>query len=274
MKARKAPAAAIALVVCLGAAACGGDDEPPPPQELPAFDPDDPHAREAHLYAGESLEKVFPALEKKFEPQKGGELIGAFGPSNVVAQEIREGAVPGVFLSESLDWVDKLEEWGLAEKSTRVVLLANSLVVVVPKTGALRPEKIEDLASKDYARVVLADPDRVPAGRYAKAALTAAGVFAELGERLVVKPDVREALSAVEREEAEAAVVYATDAQASTLVETVIRIDPALHPKIVYPMILVKGANRRSRLLWDWLKGEVAMAEFEKAGFKRALPPK
>src|SRR6185369_12771593 len=105
-----------------------------------------------------------------FEPIRGSHVVPSFGVSNTLAQQIHEGAAPGVFVSASVEWADKLEGWGLVEPDSRVDLVSNSLVVIVPKDAKDRPAKLEDLADAKYERVSLADTTAVPAGKCAKAA--------------------------------------------------------------------------------------------------------
>lgn len=227
------------------------------------------HGAEARIYAAASLTDVIGTLGAQFEPLRGSHVIASFGASNTLAQQIREGAPPGVFVSASVEWVDKLEGWGLVEPGARVELLSNSLVVVVPKDAKRRPATLADLAGAAVRHLALADPDHVPAGRYAKAALEEAGVFGAVKSRVVAAQDVRTALAYVERGEAEAGIVYATDAAASSKVDVAVRVAPELHPRIVYPMVLVKGANRRARELFEFLRSDAAWTEFAKAGFTR-----
>ncbi len=203
------------------------------------------HTAEARIYAAASLTDVIGVLARRFEPIRGSHVVASYGASNTLAQQIHEGAAPGVFISASVEWVDKLESWGMVEPGTRVDLAGNSLVVIVPKDAKDRPATLQDLADAKYARLALADPVAVPAGKYAKAALDKAGVFETLRAKVVAAQDVRTALSYVERGEAPVGIVYATDAAASSKVDVAFRISPDLHPKIVYPMVLVKGANRQ-----------------------------
>jgi molybdate transport system substrate-binding protein len=148
-----------------------------------------------------------------------------------------------------------------------VDLAGNSLVVIVPRGSKYRPTTLKDLALPTCARIALADPAGVPAGRYAEAALVKAGAFDAVKNRIVAAHDVRAALTYVERGEAPVGIVYATDAAASSQVEVAFRVPPELHPKIVYPMVLVKGANRRSRELYAFLQTPAAWEAFAKAGF-------
>ena len=224
-------------------------------------------SNEARIYAAASLTDVIGDVAKRFEPIGGSHVVASYGASNTLAQQIREGAKPGVFISASVDWVEKLESWGLVEPGTRLDLAGNSLVVIVPKGAKDRPAALQDLVDSKYGRIALADPVAVPAGKYAKAALERVSVFDGLKSRVVAAQDVRTALTYVERGEVPVGIVYATDAAASNQVDIALRVPSELHPKIVYPMVLVKGANRRARELYAFLQTPRAWDAFEKAGF-------
>jgi len=225
------------------------------------------HRAEARVYAATSLTDVVGAIAKRFEPIRQSHVVAGYGASNTLAQQLHEGAEPGIFISASLEWVDTLESWGLVEPGSRVDLAGNALVVIVPKGARDVPASLDGLADPKYARIALADPVAVPAGRYAKAALEKAGVYENLKGRVVAAQDVRTALAYVERGEAAAGIVYATDAAASGKVDVAFRVPPELHPKIVYPMVIVKGANTRTRELYEFLRSPEAKAELTKAGF-------
>jgi molybdate transport system substrate-binding protein len=244
------------LVIGLAGAAAAGEG-----------DRSGPHEAEARIYAAASLTDVIGRLAKEFEPIRGSHVVASYGASNTLAMQLHEGAEPGVFVSASVEWVDKLEGWGLVEPGSRVDLAGNELVVIVPKGAKDPPASLKDLDDPRYARIALADPVAVPAGKYAKAALEKAGAFEGLKSRIVAAQDVRTALAYVERGDASVGIVYATDAAASGSVEVAFRVPPDLHAKIVYPMVLVKGANKRARELHEFLRTPEAWKAFERAGF-------
>ena len=226
-----------------------------------------PHKAEARIYAAASLTDVIAAVARQFEPVRNSRVVASYGASNTLAQQLHEGAVPGVFVSASVEWVYKLEGWGLVEPGTRVDVASNSLVVIVPRGAKDRPASLKELADPKYGRIAMADPAGVPAGRYAEAALVKAGAFDAVKPKIVAAQDVRTALTYVERGEAPVGIVYATDAAASSRVDVAFRVPAELYPKIVYPMVLVKGANRRSRELYAFLQTPSAWDVFAKAGF-------
>jgi molybdate transport system substrate-binding protein len=225
------------------------------------------HKAEARIYAAASLTDVVGLIAKQFEPIRGSHVVASYGASNTLAQQLHEGAAPGVFISASVEWVDKLEAWGLVEPGSRVALAGNALVVIVPKGATNRPATLLDLDDPKYSRIALADPVAVPAGKYAKAALEKAGAYEGLKGRIVAAQDIRTALVYVERGEAPVGIVYATDAAASTEIDVAFRVPSDLHPKIVYPMVLVKGANRGAGELYVFLQTPEAWAAFAEAGF-------
>ncbi len=246
--------AALLALAALVVAACGGAAK------------DDPPA--ARLYAAASLADVVEEVRAQFEPQRGARIVASLGATSMLAQQVREGAEPGVFIAASAEWADKLEAWGLVESGSRVDLAANALVVIVPK-GAARPASIADLADARFPRIALADPAAVPAGTYAKAALEKAGLYEAVRSRVVAAQDVRMALAYVERGEVAAGIVYATDARSAAGIEIAFRVPPDLHPHIVYPLLIVKGADDAARDLHAHLRSAAAWSAFERAGFLR-----
>src|SRR5262245_21994672 len=123
------------LPLLLLAASCGGKTDegtvPHPRAEQHGGQGDNSgeHRAEARIYAATSLTDVLGALAKEFEPIRGSHVVASYGGSNTLAQQIHEGAPPGVFVSASVEWVDKLECWGLVEEGSRIDLASNSLVV-------------------------------------------------------------------------------------------------------------------------------------------------
>src|SRR4029453_16650415 len=108
---------------------------------------------EARVYAAASPTDVIAALARKFEPKTGSHVVASYGASNTLAQQIHEGAAPGVFISASVEWVDKLDGGGVVEPGSRVDLAGNSLVAIVPQDAKDRPASLADLKDARYARI-------------------------------------------------------------------------------------------------------------------------
>src|SRR5260221_3633371 len=116
-------------------------------------------------------------------------------------------------------------------------------------------------------KLAVGDPERSPAGRYAKASLTKLGIWKDVEPKVVGAKDVRAALALVELGEAPAGVVYSTDAALSKKVKVVAVFPDDSHPKIVYPVALVTGHDTpEAKAFFAYMKGPEAAAVFKKYG--------
>jgi molybdate transport system substrate-binding protein len=107
----------------------------------------------------------------------------------------------------------------------------------------------------------------MPAGEYARAALTKLGVWQRVSGRLVRGENVRAALAYVARGEAPLGIVYGTDAQAEKRVRVVGVFPEGSHPPITYPVALTVRAPPEAARLADFLTGETARQIFTRYGF-------
>jgi molybdate transport system substrate-binding protein len=223
----------------------------------------EPGGEAPRLYAAASLSAADDGL-RAARGDAALELL--IGGTSTVARQLLEGAPPGCFLGADQRWADELESAGIVEPGTRIDLLTNSLVVIAPADSTLTIERLDQLAEADLDRIALADPDAVPAGRYAREALHSVDIWEALAPRVVGCADVRAATALVAAGEVDAGIVYATDARTPG-VRVVHEIDRQHHPTITYPLLLVKGAPPAARELWEWLQTEPARAAFRDAGF-------
>lgn len=220
--------------------------------------------------AAASTAEAMNSLCGKFGDDAGVDVKVNLGPTNGLATQILEGAPADLFLSASREWADKIVSGGQAAEN--VDLLSNKLVIVVPAENPAGVEKPEDLLSDKVTHLALAG-EEVPAGKYAGQALTKLELLPKLADakKVVRGQDVRGTLGYVERGEAEAGIVYATDALAAKGVKQVYEFDPALHERIVYTLVLLKhGAdNPAARKLYEFLQSPDAEAVTRKLGFTR-----
>jgi len=118
-------------------------------------------------------------------------------------------------------------------------------------------------------RLAVGDPAHVPAGIYAKRALQRFGLWQGVANRLAPAVDVRAALLLVERDEAPAGIVYATDAAVAPDVVVAGTFPAGSHKPIVYPFALTKrGDSAEGRALMEFLQGAAARAAFVHFGFR------
>ncbi len=210
------------------------------------------------------------ALDDAASQYAGAKPVISYAGSSALARQIERGAPASLVLCADRDWMDYLEARGLIERDTRRDLLGNRLALIAPRESKteLRVAPAMPLArSLGGGRLAIGDPAHVPAGKYARAALERLGVWSAVRDRVAATENVRVALALVARGEAPLGIVYETDARAEPSVRVLDRFDASLHPPIVYPMALVKGASPAAREFATHLKGEAARRIFEKHGF-------
>lgn len=236
------------------------------------------HAVEVTVYAAASLSQALQEAVQAWKARTGHVVRASFAASSTLARQIENGAPAALFLSADEAWMDYLAQRGRLVPGSRVDLLGNRLVLVTP---ADRPQEVRLAPGFDLAavlgkgRLATGDPAHVPVGKYAQAALTRLGVWPQAQPRLVRADSVRAALAYVERGEAAAGIVYATDAAVAPRVHVAGVFPADSHPRIVYPMALVAGQDSEAaRALHDFLQGQEAAEVFMRHGFAvLAMPP-
>ncbi len=265
-----AVAAVFALGIC-GPSARGAERAPTAPA---ATAPPKPHLL---IFAAASLADVLEEVDGAFTAQSGIAVAGSYAASSVLAKQIEAGAGADVFFSADVDWVDYLDERGLLKRGSRREVLGNQLVLVAPAGSSLRLEVTPhlDLAAAlgSGGRLAVADPDSVPAGVYARAALMKLGLWERFAGRLARGENVRTALAYVARGEAPLGIVYHTDALAEKRVREVGVFPDDTHPPIRYVVALVAPSRPEAAQLVEFLGGERARAVFVRYGFVPLRPP-
>ncbi len=222
------------------------------------------------FFAAASLADVLPAIEKQYEAQGGGKVTFSFAASGTLARQIENSAGVDIFMSADSTWMNYLDQRALIQSATRKNLLGNHLVLVAPADANvnIRVAPGFPLAqSLKGGRLAIGDPESVPAGNYARTALTSLGVWNSVASRVVNAENVRVVLEYVARGEAPFGIVYTTDAKAEPRVKIAAEFPESSHPPIVYPVALLKDAKPEAAKFLAFLSGPQAKAAFEKAGF-------
>jgi molybdate transport system substrate-binding protein len=224
---------------------------------------------EVRLFAAMSLTDVVEDLAALYEKTTGVHVVPNTSSSSMLARQIDAGADADVFLSANPDWVDDLEERGHVRPERRTNLLSNRLVLIAPrgKPATVEMTKSFDIAGAFDGRLALGDPDHVPAGIYAKAALEHFGWATPLEKRLLPCANVRAALLMVERGETPLGIVYKTDAALSDEVAVVGTFPADAHPQILYVMAVCEGASDTAEPFARFLRSPEAAQVFERHGF-------
>jgi len=226
------------------------------------------------VFAAASLSEALDEVGRVFTTRTGVRVNASYAASSVLAKQIEAGAPADAFFSADLAWVDYLDERGLLKRGSRRDVLGNSLVLIASADSPLRlsvAPGFDLTAALGEGRLATADPDSVPAGKYARAALTKLGVWQSVSDRLVRGENVRAALAYVARGEAPLGIVYQTDAQAEKRVRVVGVFPEDSHPPITYPLALTVRARPEAARFADFLASETARQIFTRYGFT-ALP--
>lgn len=222
------------------------------------------------VFAAASLTDALGDVGKAYKAKTGNDAVFSFAASSALARQIEASGGADIFLSADTDWMDYLDNRGLIAHDTRKNLLGNHLVLIAPadaKVSLTIAPHFDLLGALGGGRLAVADPDSVPAGKYAKTALTQLGVWNAVVNHLVNAENVRVALTYVARGEAPLGIVYTTDAMSEKRVQIVGTFPENTHAPIVYPAALVKDAKPEAKAFLDFLNGPEARAIFEKDGF-------
>ena len=231
--------------------------------------------RDILVFAAASLKTVLDELAEPCRQATGVGIRASYAASSTLAKQIEEGAPAELFISADVEWMDYLAERRLIKTDTRANLVGNDLVLVAP---ASRPVKLSIApgfplaAALGTGRLAVGDPAAVPAGLYAKAALTSLGVWDPVAPHLASAENVRAALLLVSRGEAPLGIVYRTDALVDPGVVIVDTFPETTHPPIVYPAALTTRASGFAARVLEYLRGPAARVVFAREGFRTDLP--
>jgi len=230
------------------------------------------------VFAASSLQESLTAAADRWARQGHARPVLSFAASSALARQIEAGAPADLFLSADEAWMDALAGKDLLRRGTRVALLGNRLVLVAPRDSRVRLAVVRGFplprALGPGGRLAVADPQAVPAGKYAKAALVSLGVWPSVAGRLAPAENVRAALAFVERGEAPLGIVYQTDALASGKVRVVGRFPLGSHPPISYPLASLRESRHpQAEAFRRFLASPAGQAIFRRYGFLAAPGP-
>ncbi|WP_457330667.1 molybdate ABC transporter substrate-binding protein [Rhizobacter sp. P5_C2] len=229
------------------------------------------HAADLTVSAAASLTNAFKELAPAFEAQNPGtKLLLNFAASDALLAQIAKGAPVDVFASADQETMDRAQTQQLVAAGSRRDFVSNTLVLVTPSDSTLALATLADLKQPAVKRIALGQPSGVPAGRYAKGALEAAKLWADVEPKAVYAQNVRQALDYVARGEAEAGFVYGTDAAVLKDKVKVALTVPTETP-IRYPVALIAGGPNpaAARAFVDYLLSPAGQAVLARYGFQK-----
>ena len=239
-------------------------------------------AADVTVFAAASLKDALDDLVKIYTTQvsdvpAGTRVRVSYAGSNALARQIEQGAPAQAFISADQEWMDYLATRKLVLADSRRDLVRTDLVLVAPIASKVAVNVAMDsrtnvatamLAALGDGRLAVANPDAVPAGKYAKAALTKLGAWSAVESKLARTENVRAALAFAARGEVPLAIIYRTDALAEPRVRIVATFPANTHAPIVYPAAIVAGQDSpEAQRFLRYLSGDASSATWVRHGF-------
>jgi molybdate transport system substrate-binding protein len=221
------------------------------------------------ISAAASLKEALEEIKPLYQQSKSNVNISYnFGSSGALQQQIEQGAPADIFISAAKKQVDALEQKGLLVAGTRNIIAKNRLVLVVPK-NVVGITSFYSLKDAEVKKIAIGEPRSVPAGQYAQQVLEKLKIWTEVKSKLVFANNVRQVLASVESGNADAGLVYITDAKISNQIKVVVTADEKYHSPIIYPLAVVKRSKNinAAKEFSQFLSSNQAKAVFKKYGF-------
>jgi molybdate transport system substrate-binding protein len=229
------------------------------------------------VLAAASLQESLNAAADAWAASGHARPVLSFASTAVLARQIEAGAPADLFFSADDQWTQHLAAQKRLRAESRHALLGNRLVLIVPASNPLRLQPAPGFAlsaALGRGRLAMADPQSVPAGKYAAQALTRLGIWASVKDRVVRAENVRAAMALVERRAAPLGIVYATDARASAEVRVAGVFPASSHRPIRYEVALLAASTHADAAAFHrFLLSKDAQAIFRRYGFGTRLFP-
>lgn len=226
------------------------------------------------ILAAASLREALGAAADAWQTKGHARPVLSFAGTPALARQIEAGASADLFISADEQWMDELATKNLIHRPSRTTFLGNRLVIVelASKDTRLNLQPGDELArALGAGRVAMADPEAVPAGRYASQAFTALGVWQEVEDRIIRTENVRVAQMLVSQGEVPLGIVYETDALADPKLRTVATFPASSHVPITYPLVRLKTSDHPdTQSFRRFLLSAEAAAIFRRFGFDTA----
>ena len=215
------------------------------------------------IFAAASLKNVFPKIYEEFKKTHPNYTIEfSFGGSSELATQINNGAEADVFASANEKQMKVASDAGNVDAANTKIFATNTLTLVTPPSNPAGITKLEDVTKEGVKLVVCAE--QVPCGAATKQLSEATGfTFTPVSE----EQKVTDVLAKVTSGEADAGLVYVTDAAGAK--DKVKIIDTPEAEKIVnkYPIAVTKSARQGAQAFVDFVLGEQGQSMLQAAGF-------
>ncbi len=218
--------------------------------------------------AAASLKDALAEIKLAYQQENAASLTYNLGASGALMQQIQNGAPADVFISAAKKQMDVLETSGELLSGTRSDLVKNRLVLIVPKDSQ-KVSSFADLKRADVRQIVIGEPRSVPAGQYAEQVFQTLKIYESLKPKFVYANTVRQVLASIESGNADAGIVYLTDAKISTKVKVAAIASETDHAASVYPIAVLKRSQnpQAATEFVRYLESDRGKSVFKKYGF-------
>lgn len=241
----------------------------------PEVESDDaPESRNLIVFVAASLTDAFTEIGGNFEARYPGVTVTFnFGGSQMLRTQIEEGAPVDVFAPANEEEMDLLIRGGFVLETSPRIFLTNRLVLILPADNPAGIDSLEDLSVPGIKLVLAAE--EVPVGRYSRQALEkmTASFGADFKDKVLAnvvsnEDNVRQVVAKVQLGEADAGIVYVSDAVAVPELQ-IIEIPADLNVAATYPIApLAESANiALAEKFVDYLLSNEGQATLRKWGF-------
>ena len=229
------------------------------------------------IFAASSIKPALDEFLARSEVAAIGDVRASYAASSQLARQIEHAAPADIFISADQDWMDHLAAKQKIVEDSRADLLGNALVLIAPRDSSITSDIAAGMglaaALGADGRLAVAEPNSVPAGKYARSALESLGVWNDVRGRLVAADNVRAALNFVARGEATMGIVYRSDTVNEPTVRVLATFPDSSHAPIRYPVAIIAGHDtREARQLLGLLRSNSAAELFRRHGFD--APPR
>ncbi len=222
-----------------------------------------------HVFAAASLTDALDEMIAQYQEESGNTVVAVYEASGTLQKQISEGADCDIFISANQKYMNTLEEEGAIAADTRKDLLGNNLTLIASAEKADQITSVEDLLGDGVEMIAIGEPSEVPAGQYAQEMFENLGMWEDVQPKLVYAKNVRSVLNYVDGGDADAGLVYHTDALLLESGKIIGDAPSDSYTAVNYPSAIMEAAPQPEAAadFYEYLAGDDAKAIFESYGF-------